>query len=76
MCHISSEIVNEVTKEFDIESFATEEKMMLDNFVTESTSNQILNPVLVDSTGPVTAIKLKRRKDTVRVQYIGNCLKM
>jgi len=65
VCHISSEIVNEVSKEFDIESFATEEKMMLDNFVTESTSNSVLDPVLVDSTGPVTAIKMKKRKDTV-----------
>jgi nuclear GTP-binding protein len=65
VCHISSEIVNEVSKEFDIESFATEEKMMLDNFVTESTSNPVLDPVLVDSTGPVTAIKMKKRKDTV-----------
>ncbi|KAH0951780.1 hypothetical protein HN011_006659 [Eciton burchellii] len=64
VCHISSEIVNEVSKEFDIESFATEEKMMLDNFVTESTSNPVLDPVLVDSTGPVTAIKMKKRKDT------------
>jgi len=71
--HISSEIVNEIAKEFDIENFATEEKMMLDNIVTES-NDPVLDPMLIDSTGPVTAIKIKKRKDTVRVQYIENCL--
>lgn len=67
MCHISSKIVSEVAKEFDIESFAAEERMMLDNFVTESTSSA--NPLLViESTGPVTAMEIEIRKEAVRTQ--------
>ncbi|XP_029678212.1 guanine nucleotide-binding protein-like 3 homolog isoform X2 [Formica exsecta] len=56
ICHISAEIVSQIAKEFDIENFATEEKMMLDNFTTDSTNNPtIADPVLIDSSGPVTA---------------------
>ncbi|EFN85760.1 Guanine nucleotide-binding protein-like 3-like protein [Harpegnathos saltator] len=56
VCHISAEIVSQMAKEFDIESFAAEEKMMLDNLTTESTCNPtIVKPLLVDSSGPVTA---------------------
>ncbi|RLU19755.1 hypothetical protein DMN91_008312 [Ooceraea biroi] len=63
-CHISSEIVNEMAKEFDLESFAAEERMMLDNFVTESASNPtVANPLLIDSTGPVTAMEIEMQKE-------------
>ncbi|XP_012221654.1 guanine nucleotide-binding protein-like 3 homolog [Linepithema humile] len=55
VCHISAEIVSQMAKEFDIESFAAEEKMMLDNFTTDSTNNA--DPVLIDSSGPVTAAR-------------------
>ncbi|XP_070153322.1 guanine nucleotide-binding protein-like 3 homolog [Polyergus mexicanus] len=56
ICHISAEIVSQIAKEFDIENFAAEEKMMLDNFTTDSTNNPtIVDPVLIDSSGPVTA---------------------
>lgn len=68
-CHVSSEIVNEVAKEFDIESFAAQERMMLDNFVTESTSNPtIANPVVIDSTEAVTAMEIDMQKEAVRMQ--------
>ncbi|KAG7203908.1 hypothetical protein KM043_013267 [Ampulex compressa] len=54
-CHISAEIVQQMAKEFDIESFAANEKMMLDNFVPDSVDNPIVDPLLIDSTGPVTS---------------------
>ncbi|XP_017752183.1 PREDICTED: guanine nucleotide-binding protein-like 3 homolog [Eufriesea mexicana] len=53
-CHISAEIVSQLSKEFDIESFATEEKMMLDNFEEELTK-QTSDPLLITSSGPVVA---------------------
>ncbi|XP_032672758.1 guanine nucleotide-binding protein-like 3 homolog isoform X2 [Odontomachus brunneus] len=64
--HISAEIVSEVAKEFDIESFATEERMMLDDLATESTSNlTVANPLLIDSSGPVTAaMEIEMQKET------------
>lgn len=52
---ISAEIVNEVAKEFDIESFVAEEKMVLDSFAEENAKNDSTEPLLIDSTGPVTA---------------------
>lgn len=55
-----------MAKEFDIESFATEEKMMLDNFETDSASNPT-DSVLIDSTGPVTAaMEIEMQKEAVR----------
>lgn len=65
-----------MAKEFDIESFAVEEKMMLDNFTTNSASNSTTDPVLIDSTGPVTAaMEVEIQKEAVRYQYVGNLLK-
>lgn len=57
-----------MAKEFDIESFAAEERMMLESLATESTSNStIANPLLVDSSGPVTAaMEIEMQKETVR----------
>lgn len=52
ICHISAEIVSQIAKEFDIEKFAAEEKMMLDNFTTD---NSVADSTLIDSSGPVTA---------------------
>ncbi|XP_014479559.1 PREDICTED: guanine nucleotide-binding protein-like 3 homolog [Dinoponera quadriceps] len=61
VCHVSAEIISQMAKEFDIESFATEEKMMLDNLATDSTSNPtVANPLLIDSTGPVTAMEVEK----------------
>lgn len=60
VCHISAEIVSQIAKEFDIESFATEEKMMLDNFTTDST-----DPALIDSSGPVSsAMEIEIQKES------------
>lgn len=57
-----------MAKEFDIESFATEEKMMLDNFATDSTNN--VDPILIDSSGPVTAaMEIEMQNKAVR-RYI------
>ncbi|KAL6433281.1 hypothetical protein ACFW04_006462 [Cataglyphis niger] len=66
VCHISAEIVSQIAKEFDIESFAAEEKMMLDNFTTDSSNNPtIANPVLIDSSGPVTsAMEIEIQKES------------
>lgn len=74
VCHISAEIVSQIAKEFDIESFAAEEKMMLDNFTTDSTNNPtIADPVLIDSSGPVTsAMDIDIQKESVRCKYINN----
>ncbi|KAI4500450.1 hypothetical protein M0802_004412 [Mischocyttarus mexicanus] len=55
LCHLSAEIVSQMAKEFDIESFATEERMMLDNVETVN-KNITVEPVLFESTGPVTSI--------------------
>jgi len=60
-----------MAKEFDIESFAVEEKMMLDNFATDSGSNPPTDPVLIDSTGPVTAaMEIEMQKEAVRCMQI------
>lgn len=74
VCHISAEIVSEMAKEFDIESFAAEEKMMLDDLAMESTSNPtIVNPLLVDSSGPVSAaMEVEMQKEKVRCEYIDD----
>ncbi|KAF7382023.1 hypothetical protein HZH66_013455 [Vespula vulgaris] len=55
ICHLSAEIVGQMAKEFDIESFAAEERMMLDN-VEAANRDDIKEPVLFDSTGPVTSV--------------------
>lgn len=64
-CHLSAEIVSEMAKEFDIESFAAEERMMLDNFEAESTNKDATKePVLFDSTGPITsAMEVELQKE-------------
>ena len=47
--------------------------MMLDNFTTNSTNNSITDPVLINSTGPVTtAMEIEIQKEAVRY----NILKM
>lgn len=75
MCHISAEIVTQIAKEFDIESFAAEEKMMLDNLTTESTTRNptIANPLLIDSSGPITAaMEAEMQEKTVRRAHISD----
>jgi len=63
-CHVSAEIVSQMAKEFNIESFAAEERMMLD-FATDSANNPTTDPVLITSTGPVTAaMEIEMQKET------------
>lgn len=60
-----------MANEFDIESFAAEERTMLDNLATEGTNNSvIIDPLLVDSSGPVTAaMEVEMQKEAVRHEY-------
>ncbi|XP_029045199.2 guanine nucleotide-binding protein-like 3 homolog [Osmia bicornis bicornis] len=55
-CQVSAEIVSQISKEFDIESVVTQEKMMLDTFEEESKSKPAIEPLLIESSGPVTAV--------------------
>lgn len=70
VCHISAEIVSQVAKEFDIESFAAEEKMMLDNFTNSTNNSTITDPVLIDSSKSVTAMEVEIQQELVRCKYI------
>ncbi|XP_011260911.1 guanine nucleotide-binding protein-like 3 homolog [Camponotus floridanus] len=63
VCHISAEIVSQVAKEFDIESFAAEEKMMLDNFTNSTNNSTITDPVLIDSSKSVTAMEVEIQQE-------------
>lgn len=53
---MSASIVNPAVAEFDIESFAAEEKMLLDGIEADKSSKSELSPLQVDSTGPVAAL--------------------
>lgn len=65
-CHVSAEIVSQISKEFDIESFAAEEKMMLDNFEEESSKKQTIDSLLIESSGPVlSAMEVELQKQAV-----------
>lgn len=64
-CHVSAEIVSQISKEFDIESFAAQEKMMLDNF-EESSKKQTIDSLLIESSGPVlSAMEVELQKQAV-----------
>lgn len=72
ICHISAEIVSQIAKEFDIEKFAAEEKMMLDNFTTD---NSVADSTLIDSSGPVTAaMEVETQKESQI--YLSNEIKV
>lgn len=54
-----------MSKEFDINSFAEEEKMMLDGFEAEA-SKAGSDPLIIDSSGPVEAsMEVDVQKETV-----------
>lgn len=58
-----------MAEEFNIENFAAEEKMVLDNITTNSTNNA--DSVLIDSSQPATAaMEIEMEKGTVRWKYI------
>lgn len=65
-CQVSAEIVSQISKEFDIESVVTQEKMMLDTFEEESKNKPAIEPLLIESSGPVTAaMEVEMQKETV-----------
>ncbi|KAF7987932.1 hypothetical protein HCN44_003795 [Aphidius gifuensis] len=71
---ISSAIVMKDIEEFDIEKFTAEEQMMLDNIVEESENAQsIVDPLVVDSTGPVESIVATEmaKKKTFKLKQIN-----
>lgn len=53
--HISSEIVNEIAKEFNIEEFESMETEILNNI--EKECGIIKNSFVVESSGPVEAVE-------------------
>lgn len=69
-CHVSAEIVSQISKEFDIESFAAQEKMMLDNFEEESSKKQTFDSLLIESSGPVlSAMEVElQKKAQIKIQ--------
>nr|XP_034191077.1 guanine nucleotide-binding protein-like 3 homolog [Osmia lignaria] len=69
-CQVSAEIVSQISKEFDIESVVTQEKMMLDTFEVESKNKPAIEPLLIESSGPVTAaMEVEMQKETqVKIQ--------
>lgn len=77
-CHLSAEIVSQMSKEFDIERFAAEEKMMIDNFEEETANKQTIDPVLIASSGPVmSAMEVDLQKQAVsQILYIYICRKL
>lgn len=55
-----------MSKEFDIERFAAEEKMMIDNFEEETANKETIDPVLIASSGPVaSAMEVDLQKQAV-----------
>lgn len=65
VCQLSAEIVTQMAKEFDINSFAEEEKMMLDGFETDAVKPGAINPLIIDSSGPVEAtMEVDDQKET------------
>ena len=72
-CHVSAEIVTQMNKEFDIESFAAQEKMMLDTF-EESVEKLPTDPTLIESSGPVTSVIEFQKQNEAQIQ-IQNRLK-
>lgn len=68
--HVSAEIISQMSKEFDIESVVTQEKMMLDTFEQESANKPIVDPLLIESAGPVTAaMDIDAQKETqIKIQ--------
>lgn len=77
-CHLSAEIVSQMSKEFDIERFAAEEKMMIDNFEEETANKETIDPVLIASSGPVaSAMEVDLQKQAVsQILYIYICRKL
>ena len=63
--------MSSATKDFDIEKFVAEEKMLLDEIAAESSSKTQLEPLKIDSTGPVQAVMdvEEEEKEAVSILY-------
>lgn len=58
-------------KEFDIESFAAEEKMVLDG-LTSDNSKSVIDPLEVSSTGPVeSTMDIEGENESVSINQFG-----
>ncbi|KAJ8687512.1 hypothetical protein QAD02_023306 [Eretmocerus hayati] len=78
-CHVSASIVNASMKEFDLENFAAEEKMLLDGIAAEGNAESLNEPLKMDSTGPVSAmteesldVKIQNKKNRKRKSTEGS----
>ncbi|CAK9815412.1 Guanine nucleotide-binding protein-like 3 homolog [Anthophora quadrimaculata] len=69
-CHVSAEILTQMSEEFNIESFAEQEKMVLDTFEKEFAAKKVTEPLLIESSGPVTsAMEVELEKEAqIKVQ--------
>lgn len=70
---LSAEIVQQFAKEFDIESFATEEAMMLDNVVAEAAKENTTESIICESSGPLDAameIEIKEKQSQKKVAVL------
>ncbi|XP_015521718.1 guanine nucleotide-binding protein-like 3 homolog [Neodiprion lecontei] len=71
---LSAEIVQQFAKEFDIDSFATEEAMMLDHVGAESAKANTAESLVCDSSGPVDAameIEIQEKRTQKKVAVLG-----
>lgn len=70
---VSASIVTKVCEEFDIEKFAAEEKMMLDNVTEEaSKTTPVVDALIIDSTGPVeSAMEVEAKKKEFKLQKMN-----
>lgn len=67
---LSAEIVQQFAKEFDVDSFATEEAMMLDNVVAEVAKENVIESVLCDTSGPVDAAMEIERQQKIAAKNV------
>lgn len=70
---LSAEIVQQFAKEFDIDSFANEEAMMLDNVVAETAKTSTEETIVCDSSGPVDAameVEMKEKQSVRRLKPV------
>lgn len=65
--HISSSIVTEVAKEFDLENLDALESEVLNTLAKECESDLKVDPVLIESAGPVNSVEEKMDEDTSQI---------
>lgn len=65
-CHVSAEIISQISKAFDVESFAGQIKMMLGNFDEEITKKQAIDAASNEiSVLVISAMEVELQKETV-----------